>query len=77
VLRTIEEWTGYRPPTCPWRSFWDPLVARVMRCVNAYRKSQLQVVEPDPSHRLLEGVVFFEQQSAIVQGRMREQTRKK
>lgn len=27
----IEQLTGYRPPTCPWRAMYDPLVAPVIR----------------------------------------------
>ncbi len=30
ALGHIEEVTGRRPPTCPWRAFYDPLVRRVI-----------------------------------------------
>ena len=26
----IKEITGHEPPTCPWRSFYDPIVSRVI-----------------------------------------------
>jgi len=26
----IEKLTGYRPPTCPWRAMWDPLVGPII-----------------------------------------------
>ncbi len=31
MAATIEKLTGYRPPTCPWRAMYDPLVGPVIR----------------------------------------------
>ena len=30
MANTIEKLTGYRPPTCPWRAMYDPLVGPVI-----------------------------------------------
>lgn len=34
----IEALTGYRPDTCPWRVFYDPLVAEVIRVASLAEK---------------------------------------
>jgi hypothetical protein len=31
MASAIEKLTGYRPPTCPWRAMYDPLIGPVIR----------------------------------------------
>jgi hypothetical protein len=60
VLAAVESWTGERPLACPWRAFYDPLVARVTHIYSAYKRGALAMVEPDASHRLVEGLMHFD-----------------
>lgn len=59
VRATIKKWTGYEPLSCPWRAFFDPFVARVIRAHHFFEKGELQWAMPRPSYRLVEGVSFY------------------
>lgn len=59
VLSVIEEWTGERVTTCPWLAFFDPFVARALDALPAFEKGSLATVLPNPSHRLVSGILFL------------------
>jgi len=72
VQSAVEAWAGDRPPSCPWRVFWDPFVARVMTAWRWYEKGQLALRIPRPSHRLLEGVQHYDRALELVGARVME-----
>lgn len=76
VLGAIEDWTGDRPPTCPWRAFWDPLVRQVLHAYPWFLKQQLAIVEPEPSNRLVEGIAHYHHALSAVEFKQIEQERK-
>lgn len=61
ILSTVEEWTGSRPLSCPWRAFYDPLVTAVTEAWSFFDKGALGLYAPDPSHRLMMGLRCFAQ----------------
>lgn len=66
ILSTIDNWTGARPATCPWRAFSEPIVRRALSAFDYYDKGQLAVYEPDASNRLIEAVSYYARASAKV-----------
>lgn len=51
-----------KPSTCPWRPFTapgDPYVARIINAHYWFELHQFEAVEPDASHRVVEGVAFY------------------
>lgn len=67
MLEAIELWTGDRPLTCPRRALSDPLVMRVMHAYQAFKRGAFASAEPDPSHRLMEGVLHFDRMLKTVE----------
>lgn len=61
ILSTVEDWTGSRPLTCPWRAFTDPLVRAVLEAWTFFEKGALGLFCPEPSHRLMMGLQCFAQ----------------
>lgn len=60
ILETVQDWTGARPPTCPWRAFYDPRVARVVRAYDAWNEGgQADYGVPRPSHWFVEAYAYF------------------
>ena len=59
VLSAIEDYTGHRPVSCPWRAFFDPFVQRVLKAYRFFESGQLAWSTPRASHRLVEGVGFY------------------
>lgn len=62
MLDQIERVTGHRPPTCPWRSFSDPLVGEVLSLYRAVGGATENGAVPalalphDPPHRVWQGL---------------------
>lgn len=52
---------GYSVPSCPWRAFRDPLVSEVIGALGFFESGNLSVALPNPSHRLIEGIAFWNQ----------------
>lgn len=59
IRATIRQMTGYFVPGCPWRAFATPLVRDVMSAVQFHESGNLQFALPTPSHRLVEGIAFW------------------
>lgn len=72
VFDVVEAWTGVAPISCPWRAFYDELVRRVLNVYEAWDKGQLSIVEPSPSHRLLQGVMFYARMVNVCRGKQME-----
>lgn len=55
VLTAVERVTGLRPPTCPWRAFYEPVVREVLAVSWATGDAHAlgPVVGPDPDHKLM------------------------
>jgi hypothetical protein len=45
----IKELTGYEPPTCPWRVFYDPLVSEVVDRANKSREIGAAAFDDHPA----------------------------
>jgi hypothetical protein len=60
ILSTVADWTGNRPASCPWRPFFDPFVQRVLYHRESYSNGQLAITAPDPSARLVAGVIHYD-----------------
>lgn len=77
----VFDWTGEPQAGCAWRSLGDPFVARVMRAYAWFDNGQLAVFEPNASHRLIEGVGFYQTMLSICRAKAmeldREEERKK
>lgn len=71
------EMTGQEIETCPWRAFQDPFVARVVRAYRFHESGQLAFVEPDPSHKLVEGIAMYAAIDNRVNSKQLEMQRKK
>ena len=59
IVNTARVWTGDEPIGCPWFAFRDPFVGRVLTAFSAYKEGQLDVVVPDTSYRLIQGVMHY------------------
>ena len=76
VLNAIEDWTGFRPASCPWFAFHDEFVQRCIQVEQAYEHGGLQWVAPNPSHKLVQGVTFYHRVSKRVEFKQWEEDRK-
>jgi hypothetical protein len=72
IRKTIKHMTGTEVDSCPWRAFFDPFVQRVQEAAPFYDKGQLAMWAPNASHRLMEGLAFFERVGNTVRARMME-----
>lgn len=59
IRATIKTMTGSYVDGCPWSAFRDPFVARVIDAYRFFESGQLSFKEPNPSHRLVEGISFY------------------
>jgi len=60
VREGIAKLVGDEPPSCPWRSFYDPLVMEVISLVRAEEKGNLgAVIGDDPPQLLLDALDVF------------------
>lgn len=59
-LDIIEEITGQRPPTCPWRAFYDPLVMHTMGLtIDADGGYAMATLGDDPAPLLVDALRIF------------------
>lgn len=59
-LATIERITGHRPPTCPWRSMYEPIVREVLEVAWAVEEGNLgPVLGPDPDFVLVQAMGVY------------------
>lgn len=49
----IERVVGYRPPTCPWRAYYDPLVREVMSVSWAIENGNLPAIVTEDTPAVL------------------------
>lgn len=77
IRSAIEGMTGTRVDTCPWSAFGDPLVWRVQNALPYFESGQLGFALPDPSHRLVEALTFYESVSNRMQGKQMDREREK
>jgi len=64
-IKTIEHVTGHAPPTCPWRSFSEPIVAEVLSVSWAVPDGNLEaVVGPDSDHKLMQAMGVYQRAKA-------------
>lgn len=54
-IDAVERVTGHRPPTCPWRAMYEPLVKEAISA--AWDPSFM--LGPDPEHRLKQAVSVY------------------
>jgi hypothetical protein len=60
-LDVIERITGVRPRTCPWRSYYHPLVRAVMDAWWSIESGSLAaVIGDDPPQILIDAIGLFE-----------------
>jgi len=56
----MEEMTGHRPESCPWRSFYSPLVSECISIASLAEKSiGAAALGDDPPATLLDGVQLY------------------
>lgn len=60
VRKVMQDMTGQTVGSCPWRALRDPLVVRVLAVMPFFESGQLAYVAPQPSHRLLCAVRYYE-----------------
>ena len=73
----MEEVTGYRPPTCPWRVFYDPLVVQAVRIASLAQEHLGDAyLGPDPPAVLLEAVYYYTRARNATRAHDMEQERK-
>ncbi len=76
IMSTIAEWTGHRPMSCPWNPGFDPFVHRVRYHRESYERGQLHVTAPDPSHRLVAGIIHYDSALKACEATRMEKERK-
>lgn len=60
-LSVIERVAGHRPPTCPWRAFYDPLVQDVLAVSPHAKRGNLSAaLGPDPDNLVVQGVSVYQ-----------------
>jgi hypothetical protein len=56
----IKHLTGHHPPSCPWRAFYSPLVAEVIRVAGlASNNLALLALEDDPPAIVIDGLSVY------------------
>lgn len=70
-LDMIEHLTGSRPPTCPWRALYAPLVQEVLAAMTFDENGNLgAALGDDPPGILIEGIAAFK--SALAATRLED-----
>lgn len=60
TLRVIEKITGHRPPTCPWRAYYEPIVREVMDVAWSVDDGNLAAtLGPDPDAVLRDAIGVY------------------
>jgi len=74
----IEKLTGYRPPTCPWRVFYDPIVKKTVDIAIAAEKGLgMAEIEADTPAIWLDAIKIYLAAKASVRNHDDEVERKK
>lgn len=61
-LKLIERIAGFRPPTCPWRAFYDPLVQEVLKLAHFAPDGNLAAAwGDDPEQILIDAFFVYDQ----------------
>lgn len=55
----VELLTGSRPPTCPWRAFYDPLVDAVVGAATLARENMGHLYSDDEPAILVDGLRVY------------------
>lgn len=76
-LDAIEERTGYRPRSCPWRALDNPLVQRVLQLLQPLEHGILDWAYPDLSALEFQALMFYRRISERSQGAFLEGDRRK
>lgn len=58
-LRVIAHVTGHRPPTCPWRGLYEPLVHDVINASPFKGGDLTQAIGVDPDNRLAQAIGVY------------------
>lgn len=69
VRDTVFQWTGSPQHGCPWWSFHDPLVTRVLAAYPWFESGQISTKEPNASHRLIEGLDHYHRVLQVCRGK--------
>ncbi len=78
MARHVEELTGLRPVTCPWRVFYDPFVSHVVRLATLAQEGIAPVeLGDDPPAIWLDALYVYLKARAAVIAHDHEQDRKK
>lgn len=72
IRRTVQEYTGTELMGCPWRAFADPFVSRVLSAMSFFESGQLAFAVPQPSHRLVAGIHFYQSVSSNIYAKQLE-----
>lgn len=76
IRTTMRDMTGQDVPGCPWSAFHDPFVAAVIHAVRFMESGNLSVSLVEPSHRLIEGIGFWQTIYNSMSGKQMELDRK-
>jgi len=71
----MKEMTGVDISGCPWRSFAAPIVREVLHALRFFESGNLALALPNPSHRVIEGIGFWNQVYNRVQSKQMEMER--
>lgn len=59
IRSAVQDMTGHFVSGCPWRAFSAPIVREVMQAIQFFESGNLAFANPEPSHRLVEGIAFW------------------
>jgi hypothetical protein len=77
-FKSVENWTGDRPLSCPWRAFYDPFVKDILTLYPFYLSGQLSlVIGQDPPLYLLQGLAYYHTKIETIRGKQMEAEREK
>ena len=62
-------------PSCPWGAFTVPIVLEVLHALRFFESGNLALALPHPSHRLIEGIGFWNQVYNRIQSKQMERDR--
>lgn len=74
----IEKLTGYRPPACPWRAFYSPIVTQTVQlAIMAEKGLGMAELDDDPPAIWLDAIKVYLSSYAAVRNHDAEVERKK
>lgn len=72
IRKAMREFTGHEVMGCPWRAYANPLVREVLNATKFLEHGNLAVAHPNPSHRFIEALGFWNQVSNRVGAKLME-----